>query len=95
MCLEGQDRENVKHILPLVNSMVTISPSTAVCERGFSAMNKIKIESRTSLSQETLKNLMRISIDGPNLNEYNATDSVVHWMNSSMGYKAHSLTHVS
>ena len=85
MCLEGQDIENVKHILPLVNIMLTISPSTADCERGFSAMNKIKTESRTSMSQDTLKNLMRISIDGPNLNEYNATDSVVHWMNSSRG----------
>ena len=92
MCLEGQDRENVQHILPLVNIMLTISPSTAECERGFSAMNKIKIESRTSMSQDTLKNLMRISSDGPNLIEYNVTDSVVHWMNSSMGYKAHSWT---
>ena len=44
------------------------------------------------MSQDTLKNLMRISNDGPNLNEYNATDSVVHWMNSRMGYKAHSWT---
>ena len=46
MCLEGQDKENVRHILPLVNIMLTISPSTAECERGFSAMNKIKIGSR-------------------------------------------------
>ena len=44
------------------------------------------------MSQDTLKNLMRISINGPNLNENNATDSVVHWMNSSIGYKAHSWT---
>lgn len=85
MGVGGDDKENIKHILPLVNIMLTISPSTAECERGFSAMNKIKTGSRTSMSQDTLKNLMRISIDGPTLEEYKATDSVVHWLNCGKG----------
>ena len=40
--------------------------ATADCERGFSAMNRIKTTPRNRLKTTTLENLMFISIEGPN-----------------------------
>ena len=56
------NKENVqhlKHVLVLLIIMLTISPTTAECERGFSLVNNIKSNIRTSLKQETLSTLVR------------------------------------
>ena len=37
----NQDVDHLRHILPLVSIMLTISPTTAQCERGFSQMNQV------------------------------------------------------
>ena len=66
----NQDVDHLKHILPLVSIMLTISPTTAECERGFSQMNQVKTQLRTSLNQETISSLLRIKIDGPTLANY-------------------------
>ena len=44
----------MKHIMILILSMLTISPTIAECERGFSSVNNIKIAARTSMKQEAL-----------------------------------------
>lgn len=82
--LQAQPDE-VKNILPLVNIMVTLSPSTAECERQFSAMNIIKTCLRTNLKQETLEALMRVKSDGPDLSQYNPTAAIHLWMSSGPG----------
>ena len=53
----NQDIDHLRHILPLVSIMLTISPTTAECERGFSQMNKVKTQLRISLKQETISSL--------------------------------------
>ncbi|XP_078518519.1 zinc finger protein 862-like, partial [Lissotriton helveticus] len=40
--------EEVKNVLPILEIMLSISPTTAICERGFSSMNRIKNELRMS-----------------------------------------------
>ena len=55
--LDYNDKDCIKYILPLVNIMLTISPSTAECERGFSTMNRVKTQGRTSMNQSLLQNL--------------------------------------
>ena len=81
------DLDHLIHILPLVKIMLTISPSTAECERGFSQLNRIKTESRTSLKQDTMSSLMRIALDGPMLKDFQPTQSIVKWLNSGKGTK--------
>ena len=83
------DRQNdqIGCILPIVNIKRTLSPSTAQCERGFSAMNGLKTQSRTSVKQKSLSNLMRIKVDGPSLKDLNPTDSLVTWINSGKSTK--------
>ena len=65
--------------------MLTISLTTAECERGFSSVNNIKITARTSMKQEALSSLVRIKVDGPDLMEYNPTESIINWFNSGKG----------
>ena len=57
--------------------------STAVCERGFSAMRRIKSDSRCGLKTDTLNSLLKISIDGPSLAQFNPQPAVEHWLSSA------------
>ena len=65
--------------------MLTVSPTTAECERGFSSVNNFKTTARTSMKQEALSSLVRIMVDGPDLMEYNPTESIINWLNSGKG----------
>ena len=42
---------------------MTVSQSTATCERDFSCVNREKMSLRSSLREDTLDNIMRINID--------------------------------
>ena len=56
--------DHIRRILPLINIMLTLSPTTAECERGFSLMNGLKTQNRTSMKQDSLSSLMRIKVGG-------------------------------
>ena len=75
----------MKHIMILILIMLTVSPTTAECERGFSSVNNIKTTARTSMKQEALSSLVRIKVDGPDLMEYNPTESIINWLNNGKG----------
>ena len=49
----------VKDCLILLDLLLTSTPSTAKCKPGFSAMNHIKCNLRTTLGQNTLSDLMQ------------------------------------
>ena len=74
--------QHIKHIMVLILIMLTISPTTAECERGFSSVNCIKTSARTSMKQKNLSNLVRIKVDGPDFKTYKPTDSIINWLNS-------------
>lgn len=44
------------HILLLLKLMITISPSTAICERGFFCMNQVKTNHTSLFSEKVSKN---------------------------------------
>ena len=72
-------------MLVLLEIMMTISSSTAACERGFSCMNNQKTTLRTTLAHSTLDDIMRICIDGPTLREFNAERHVKSWTSNAKG----------
>lgn len=82
---DSEEHQKIKSILPIINIMLSISPTTAECERGFSTMNMIKTQGRTSMSQSTLQSLVRINVDGPKMENFSATKSIVHWMDCTPG----------
>lgn len=66
--------------------MLVLPVSSAVCERGFSAQKRIKSDVRSCLKPDTVEDLIRISIEGPELEEFDATESVNEWL--SKGQRA-------
>lgn len=49
--------------------MMTLSPSTASYERGFSISNILKTDERTRLNQNNLKNQLLLMTEGPPVSE--------------------------
>ncbi len=77
---------NLDNIAILIKLMMTISVSTAVVERGFSALNRLKTSLRSTMSQECLRSHLMISINTPPVAEYNAADAAIQtWMDSGKG----------
>ena len=77
--------EDISAMLVLLEIMMTLSSSTAACERGFSCMNLQKTNIRTSLLNQTLDDILRISIDGPPVSQFKASEHVISWNSSSKG----------
>ena len=83
--LLNENDSDLKGMLVLLEIMMTISSSTAACERGFSCMNNQKTTLRTTLAHSTLDDIMRICIDGPTLREFNAERHVKSWTSNAKG----------
>lgn len=59
--------------------MLVLPVSSAICERGFSAQKRIKSDVRGSLHVDTVEDLIRISMEGPSLQESDAKEAVQTW----------------
>jgi hypothetical protein len=60
--------------------MFSLSGSTAVVERGFSAMNIQKNTLRAGLKKEAFNAIMTIYLNGKLLSDFCAETSVNHWL---------------
>ena len=72
-----------KNVLHLVEIMIALPISTAQCERGFSAQGRIKTAARTRLNPETVGDLIRISLEGPDIANFDPTVYAESWLNES------------
>ena len=74
---------SVKTLYPQLSKLAMITlilpVSTAECERCFSAMNRIKTDLRNRLFTITLDSLIRISIEGPSLDDFNFEKVFQNW----------------
>ncbi|KAF4097028.1 hypothetical protein G5714_022997 [Onychostoma macrolepis] len=68
-----------ENILHLVHIMLVLPVSAAVYGRGFSAQKRIKSDTRASLHSDTVEYLIRISVEGPSLEDFDARESVASW----------------
>ena len=63
-------------------SIILILPVSSVpCERGFSAANRIKIKLRNRLIVQSLDILLRISIEGPPIEQFDFTRALALYKN--------------
>ena len=60
--------------------MMTLSQSTAKCERSFSAINQLKSNVRTRISQGILVDLMRVPSSDISTKEYCSGPAIFHWI---------------
>lgn len=70
----------LQNILHLVRIMLVLPVSSAQCERGFSTQKRIKSDIRSALNPNTVEDLIRISVEGPPLETFDASVSVKRWM---------------
>ena len=83
--LVRENPEHLSNILVLVQLLLTLSPSTASCERGFSCMNRVKNSQRTCLQNDVLNDLIQLSADGCEVNEYSPDKALEYWYFSAKG----------
>ncbi len=79
--LEHPDIEP-ESLKPLIRCMQTFPCSTAECERGFSVMNNVCTDKRSTLLLANVSNLMMISINGPPVRLFEPRKYVTSWLRS-------------
>jgi len=72
-------RQITQKLKPLVQAISTIPCSTAECERGFSCMNLIMTDLRSTLLIDHVASLMFINIHGPPVSQWNPQTYVNSW----------------
>ena len=74
---------SLQHIFPNLHKLAVIAlvipMSSADCERGFSALKRIKTRLRNRLSNRILNHLLTISIEGPKLEEFDFERAADIW----------------
>ncbi|KAJ8404054.1 hypothetical protein AAFF_G00344040 [Aldrovandia affinis] len=74
--------QSFPNLLMVVELILMLSLSTAACERGFSAMKRIKTDWRSNLSVDMLWKLLCISIEGPAVANFDAERVVQRWLSA-------------
>ncbi|KAK1895239.1 Zinc finger protein 862 [Dissostichus eleginoides] len=83
--LQSEERRAMFRCLcHLIEIYMVLPVSTAVCERGFSTMKRVKTDWRSSLTTAQLQRLMFISIQGPALEDFDAASAAQRWWTSSL-----------
>ena len=72
-------------ISQLVKILLVIPSNTALCERGFSACNRVKTKLRNPLMNESLNALLTILLNGPDTEDFEPGPPLEHWLNSGKG----------
>ena len=75
-------KEKLPELLKIALIGLIQCSSTAACERGFSRLNLIKNKFRNRLKNNAVDALMRISIEGPELEEHDFNASILLWRES-------------
>ena len=68
--------DNYSNLRHVINILMIYPVSNATVERGFSTMRRIKSDWRNKLQEKTLECLMRISIEGPTIEEFDSSAAV-------------------
>ena len=74
-------KEKNHKICKLAMAKLIIPMTTVSYERRFSALNFIKNEYRSRLSEENLDHALIVTIEGPSFNEFYFIDTYAYWHN--------------
>ena len=80
---KGTLQRRSKDVPHLVEIPLVLPISAAQCERAISAQNRIKNDSRSCFGGQTLEELMRISVEGPSLANFDPETAVKAWFQTS------------
>lgn len=74
-----QVKDRFKNVLQIFEICLVFPLSSSACERGFSAMKRIKNDWRSTLKPDRLRMLMYIVIEGPSERKFNPKSTVSRW----------------
>ena len=77
--LNRSHADQFSNLFGLVDLILTIPASTAECERGFSAMKRVKSELRTRLNTSTLSDLMIVMLESPSICDFEPLRACELW----------------
>ena len=80
--LLASNSDNLSSILSIVEVMMVLSVSTAVCETSFSTMNRIKTSLKTNMTQEVLQDLMMVSTTSASIKDFSPQEAISIWISS-------------
>ena len=80
---EDSGRDDYQNILKVIHLSNTFPLSNASSERSFSTMKRVKGDWRASLSEHNIDRLMRISMSGPPLVQFDPKRAVKKWWSES------------
>ena len=63
----------------MVRILMAIPVSSAQCERTFSAVDRVKRDTRSCLDPTTVEALIRISSEGPRIEDFKTNPCVERW----------------
>lgn len=66
----------------LIHIVLTLPIGSSEVERGFSILHNINIKTRNRLSAKHLEDIVRIRINGPPIEKFNAISYTLHWLSS-------------
>lgn len=76
--------EQMPNLTLLAEAVVSFPASSAHAERGFSTQNRIKEGNRINLAIPHLSAMIRISMDGPPVADYDLTDAYLRWQGRAL-----------
>ena len=77
-----QHQGDLPNILLLAEIVLILPMCTACCERGFSAVKRIKNDWRSCLAVNVLDHLLRITLEGPTVDDFEPEKAIQHWWES-------------
>ena len=69
------------NILSLMDLILSIPPSSADCERGFSQVKLVKNDWRSTLTNDSLNDLLMVQLETPSIEEYDPKPAIEYWIN--------------
>ena len=72
--------ERLSKIRKLIRIVTVLPIGSAEAERGFSIMNHVRTKRRSKLLGSTIENIMRIRMNGPELDKFDAYPYVKRWV---------------
>ena len=70
---------NLHHILAVMDLILTMAPSSAEAERGFSQLKLIKTDLRSTLGQDVLNQCLGIKMLSDDITTYDPLPAIDHW----------------
>ncbi|XP_077862603.1 zinc finger protein 862-like [Saccoglossus kowalevskii] len=72
-------KATVPNLITLAKAAVVLPVNTAICERRFSAQNKVKTSLRNRLEEASLNRLLTILVEGPPFAKFDASEALKLW----------------